>query len=56
MSKSFGDAEKKTGIYSKYMSKKYKEAWNKLSWDKTGIIMFKNLDCEGEENETITKL
>lgn len=48
--------EKGRGIYSKYMSREYKEAWNKISWDKTGVIMFKNLDDESPESEKSNKL
>ena len=48
--------EKGKGIYSKYMSREYKEAWNKISWDKTGVIMFKNLDDESPESEKSNKL
>ena len=57
MSESFGSDEEKTGIYAKYMSREYKEAWNKLAAKHNGgIVMFKNLDDESEENETKTKL
>ena len=57
MNKIFGDSEKKTGVYAKYMSREYKEAWNKLAAKHNGgIVMFKNLDDESEENETKTKL
>jgi len=51
------DAKNKTGVYAKYMSREYKEAWNKLAAKHNGgIVMFKNLDDESEENETKTKL
>lgn len=44
------------GIYAKFMSREYKEAWNKLTWKHTSTLMFKNLDDEGNENETSNKL
>ena len=50
------DQINKRGIYSEYMSREYKEAWNKISWEKCGIIMFKDLDSGESENITKTKL
>ena len=44
------------GKYSKYMSKEYKIAWNKLWMEASGVVYFKNLDDEIEENETASKL
>ena len=50
------DQKNKRGLYAEYMSREYKEAWNKISWEKCGIIMFKDLDSGEGENITKTKL
>ena len=44
------------GIYDKYMSREYKEAWNELTKKYNYVVMFKNLEDEGEENEIKNKL
>ncbi len=44
------------GIYAKYLSREYKEAWNEIWWKHTGVHYFKDMDSGGEENETKTKL
>lgn len=44
------------GVYAKYLSREYKEAWNEIWLKHTGVKFFKDLDNEKVENEINTKL
>jgi hypothetical protein len=46
----------KKGIYAKYLSREYKEAWNEIWKKHNGVEYFKNLDGGNDERETKNKL